>query len=107
MSCTLIDHFDQLVLTQPEKCAYIFIENDITETVTVSYQELQQLTLKVAAYLQKNHFTGKKILLCYSGGIHFIASFLGCLYAGATAVLFPYVETSTQNRQNISKLFSN
>ena len=51
-----------------------------------SYEQLDQRVRAIAAMLQDAGARGERILLLYPPGIEFIAGFLACLYAGATAV---------------------
>ncbi len=57
---------------------------DADETLT--FAELDQAARSVAGYLQKNGAAGQRVLLLYPPVLDFVVGFLGCLYAGATAV---------------------
>ncbi len=52
----------------------------------MTYAELDAAARNVAGYLQKNGATGQRVLLLYPPVLDFVIGFMGCLYAGATAV---------------------
>ncbi|MBB5066042.1 SDR family NAD(P)-dependent oxidoreductase [Granulicella mallensis] len=71
---------------QPDRTAFIALEHGEREIDRVSFSELDLRARSVAAQLQASSKFGERVLLLYPSGIDFIASFLGCLYAGAVAV---------------------
>lgn len=71
-----------------ERTGYIFLNNGETESVRLTYGELDRQARVVAGYLQERHGKGERALLLYTPGIEFIVAFFGCLYAGVIAVPF-------------------
>ncbi|MEA5565925.1 AMP-binding protein [Anabaena sp. UHCC 0399] len=83
---TWIELLSYRAIHQPDKIAYIFLQEGEKETFRLSYQELDTLSRAIASQLQSLELTGERALLLYPPGLEFIAAFLGCLYAGVIAV---------------------
>jgi acyl-CoA synthetase (AMP-forming)/AMP-acid ligase II/acyl carrier protein len=63
------------------------VSGDVTgDYIEWTYEQLDQRARAIAAMLQDAGAQGERVLLLYPPGIEFIAGFLACLYAGATAV---------------------
>jgi len=87
---TLVELLRYRAFHQPDQLAYTFLLDGETETVRLSYGELDQQARAIAAKLQSLEGTGSRALLLYPPGLEFIAAFFGCLYAGVVAVpLYP------------------
>ena len=71
---------------QPDKLAYIFLQDGETESGSLTYGELDKRARAIAASLQSLGASGERALLLYRPGLEFIAAFLGCLSAGVVAV---------------------
>ncbi|MEM9949765.1 MAG: AMP-binding protein, partial [Cyanobacteria bacterium P01_D01_bin.36] len=88
---------------QPEKTAYIFLENGETEQARLTYADLHQqasalaerLRAQLSAQNTSEENTSEKTpsnahparaLLLYPSGLEFIVAFFGCLYARIIAV---------------------
>ena len=69
---------------QPEKSAYIFLENGEIETANLTYGDLDKKARAIANHIQ--NLSGERALLVYPSGLEFINAFIGCLYAGVIAV---------------------
>ena len=89
----LVDLLKFRATQQPQKTAYIFLENGETEQARLTYGELNRQAEEIAVYLRsqisKNDSTpehGPRALLLYPAGLDFITAFFGCLYAGIIAV---------------------
>ena len=82
----LVDILCYRALTQPCKTGFTFLSDGTSEEHKLSYQELDQQSRAIAAYLQSLVASGERALLLYQPGLEFIASFFGCLYAGVVAV---------------------
>ena len=82
----LVDLLRQRAQNQPDRTAYIFLEDGETETGSFTYRELDQQAQAIAARLQSLVAPGERALLLYPSGLKFIAAFFGCLYAGIVAV---------------------
>ncbi|NJO97108.1 MAG: AMP-binding protein [Pleurocapsa sp. CRU_1_2] len=83
---SFLDILSYRALHQPNKIAYTFLQDGETETARLTYQELDKQARSIAAYLQSVTTKGERALLLYPPGLDFIATFLGCLYAGVVAV---------------------
>lgn len=82
----LVECLRQKAQNQPDKTAYIFLENGETETGSLTYRELDRQAQAIAATLQSLVAPGERALMLYPSGLEFIAAFFGCLYAGVVAV---------------------
>ncbi|MBU7583098.1 MAG: fatty acyl-AMP ligase [Nostoc sp. TH1S01] len=99
-STSLIEILNYRVQYQPDKPAYIFLQNGETESGSLTYGELDRQARVIAAYLQS--WQGERVLLLYPSGLEFIAAFFGCLYAGVVAVpVYP-----PRRNQKLSRLLS-
>jgi acyl-CoA synthetase (AMP-forming)/AMP-acid ligase II len=74
--------------TQSQQTGYLFLRdnNPEKELEQLSYAQLDQKSRAIAAVLQTSGEPGQRVLLLHQPGLDFIASFFGCLYAGAIAV---------------------
>nr|AXN93619.1 PuwI [Symplocastrum muelleri NIVA-CYA 644] len=85
---------------QPSRLAFTFLQDGETESSSLTYQELEQQALAIAAQLQSLVAPGDRALLLYPAGLEFISAFFGCLYAGVVAVpAYP-----PRRNQNLSRL---
>ena len=85
---------------QPDKQAYIFLQNGETELGSLSYGELDRQARAIASHLQQ--WQGERALLLYPSGLEFISAFFGCLYAGILAVpVYP-----PRRNQKLSRLLN-
>lgn len=71
---------------QPDRDAFTFLLNGETQQATLTYQELDRRSRRIAAQLQANGLSGERALLLYPAGLDFLIAFFGCLYAGVVAV---------------------
>ncbi len=84
---TLVDLLHYRAIDQPNKQAFIFLQDGETESSSVTYQELELRSRAIAAQLQLNGIAkGDRALLLFPPGLDFITAFFGCLYAGVIAV---------------------
>ncbi|MEH2381693.1 MAG: fatty acyl-AMP ligase [Nostoc sp.] len=84
---TLVDILRYRALYQPNKLAYTFLVDGDTESVSLTYKELEQKAQAIAVRLQDQlKVPGSRVLLLFPPGLDFIAAFFGCLYAGCVAV---------------------
>jgi acyl-CoA synthetase (AMP-forming)/AMP-acid ligase II len=70
---------------QPDKKAYIFLQDSDQELGCLTYQQLDEQARAIAAQLQNLNLKGERVLLLYPQGLEVIAAFYGCLYAGVIA----------------------
>lgn len=83
---TLLDLLRMRANCQADRLAYRFVHDDDTNTVTITYGELDRRARAVGAWLETHGARGERALLLYPAGLDYIAAFFGCLYAGVTAV---------------------
>ncbi|MBE0684226.1 MAG: amino acid adenylation domain-containing protein [Anaerolineales bacterium] len=66
--------------------AFRFFLDDESQDITINYVELDRQARAIGAWLESFGAKGERALLLYSPGLDYIAAFMGCLYAGVTAV---------------------
>ncbi|MGB4852716.1 MAG: beta-ketoacyl synthase N-terminal-like domain-containing protein, partial [Ignavibacteria bacterium] len=71
---------------QPDKTAFVFLEEGEREGGSFSYKELDIRAKSIAARLQSLNLKGERALLIYESGLEYLDSFFGCLYAGVISV---------------------
>ncbi|NNH68337.1 fatty acyl-AMP ligase [Nocardia uniformis] len=76
----------QRAATEPDRTAYIFLDDHGAETAVLSYGELHARALAVAAELGSRCAPGDRALLVFPQCPEFIVAYFGCLYAGMLAV---------------------
>ncbi|MTD58231.1 fatty acyl-AMP ligase [Amycolatopsis pithecellobii] len=70
----------------PDRCAYVFVNENGDETARLTYGELHTRALAVAARLARDCAPGDRALLVFPQCLDFIVAYFGCLYAQVTAV---------------------
>jgi acyl-CoA synthetase (AMP-forming)/AMP-acid ligase II len=99
-SSSLVAILWQRAKNQPDRSAYIFLQNGETESGRLTYGELDRQARAIASHLQQ--WRGERALLLYPSGLEFITAFFGCLYAGVIAVpVYP-----PRRSQKLSRLLS-
>ncbi|MDZ7963742.1 MAG: fatty acyl-AMP ligase [Nostoc sp. DedSLP03] len=84
---TFLDILQYRAIHQSEQIAYTFLINGETESVSLTYQELERKAQAIAVQLQDRvKVPGSRVLLLFPPGLDFITAFFGCLYAGFVAV---------------------
>ncbi|RQH22341.1 fatty acyl-AMP ligase [Okeania hirsuta] len=83
---TLVDLLQNRAIENPKQIAYTFLVDGETDTISFTYQQLEQHSRAIAAYLQSVCPPGERALLIYQPGLEYISAFFGCLYAGIIAV---------------------
>ncbi len=83
---TLVELLIDRGIHQPDQTAYQFLVDGETETVSLTYSQLNQQAKAIAANLQSHCCPGDRALLLYQPGLEYISAFFGCLYAGVIAV---------------------
>ncbi len=85
---TIVDILLDKSINQPHHNAYTFLADGENESGSCTYQELDLQARAIAVQLLTKVKPGDRALLVYpyTAGLEFIASFLGCLYAGVIAV---------------------
>jgi 1-acyl-sn-glycerol-3-phosphate acyltransferase len=87
----------------PNRIAFRFLRDGEAECDSLTFQQLDQAALSIAAHLQATVQTGDRALLLYPSGLEFIAAFFGCLYAGVIAVP-AYPPRANQNLQRLQAI---
>lgn len=85
-AATLIEVLKGRAIHQPHQVAYTFLVDGETETINLTYQELEHKARKIAAYLQSIYKPGDRILLLYQPSLDYITAFFGCLYAAMVPI---------------------
>ena len=91
---------------RPYQTAYTFLADGEHESGSITYQDLDLQAKAIAVQLLTKVKPGDRALLVYpyTAGLEFIASFLGCLYAGVIAVTdYPrqHIKSLTQYQNRI------
>jgi acyl-CoA synthetase (AMP-forming)/AMP-acid ligase II len=88
---------------QPERVAYIFLEDGESTEASLSYAELDCQARRIAAAILEVAGPGERALLLYPTGLDFISAFFGCLYAGVIPVP-AYPPTPARGHERLSKI---
>ncbi|WP_046317455.1 type I polyketide synthase [Mycobacterium sp. UM_Kg1] len=84
---TLVDLLTQRAQQRGDQLAFSFSrDGDEHEVSRITYRELDRRARQIAVDLHGNGATGERVLVLCPPGLDFIASFFGCLYAGAIAI---------------------
>jgi len=83
---TLVELLRSRAEENPDRVAFRFLQDDDSDTLTINYAELDRRARAIGAWLESYGAKGERALLLYSPGLDYIAAFMGCLYAGVTAV---------------------
>lgn len=82
----LVDLLIYRAQKQPEKTAFVFLEDGEKETGKFTYKALDLRAKSIAESLQLKNLYGERALLIYESGLEYLDSFFGCLYAGVISV---------------------
>ena len=85
-SKTLVELLRSRADNQPDKIAFVFLEEGEREGGSFTYKELDIRAKSIAAKLQSMNLKGERALLIYESGLEYLDSFFGCLYAGMISV---------------------
>ncbi|MGM7723802.1 fatty acyl-AMP ligase [Metabacillus sp. Hm71] len=99
---SLIDLLNSNAKKHPHKIAFKYLIGEEDE-ISLSYKQLVVDSKRIAAYLQKEGFSGKQALIMYPPGLEYVKAFLGCLYAGVIAVPV-YPPTLSRNMDRIRSI---
>ena len=83
---TFVDILRDRAQVSSDKIAYRFLVDGDKQELTLTYGQLHQRALAIAARLKAEAKPGDRALLLYPQGLEFICAFFGCLYAGVIAV---------------------
>ena len=99
---SLVEILQQRIVEQPDKTAYIFLQDGESASGQMTYRELDREARKIALYCQSIIAVGERALLLYPPGLEFVAAFFGCLYAGIVAIpVYP-----PKRNQKLSRLLT-
>jgi len=83
-TATLVDFLENWAQSQPERVLYRFLPDGEGSPEIRTYAAMTERARAIASHLQ--HCRGERALLLFHSGLEFLEAFLGCLYAGVTAV---------------------
>lgn len=83
---TIVDVLRRRAELTPHKRVFLFLEKGENEIASLTFAELDRKARAIGSRLAKLGARGKRVLLPHPPGLDFVASFFGCLYAGAIAV---------------------
>lgn len=84
--CNVVDVAQDRAAHQPNHIAYTFLKDGEEEASSLTYHQLDLRARACAAHFKELGLTGERALLLLPSGPEFVEAFLGCLYAGVTAV---------------------
>lgn len=83
---SLLDLMRQRALSQPQRCAFIYLHEGENEAARLTFGELDQQARVLGGLLQSMKVKGERALLIYPAGPEFAAAFFGCIYGEVIAV---------------------
>lgn len=100
---SLVELLCYRALKEPDKTAFIFLQDGEEEVSRLTYKELDRQARAIGGYLQSLCTIGDRVLLLYPQGLEFVSAFFGCLYAGVVAVP---VNLPRSNGRSVNRLES-
>lgn len=85
-STNFVDRLAYWARHQGDEAAFLFLPEGEGQQLQITYAQLHQRAVAIAARLQAMNLRGERALLLYPPGLEFIAGLMGCLYAGVVAV---------------------
>lgn len=89
---TLMDMCLNRAETEPARRTFVFLEDGLTESDSLTLAQLDRRAKAIATRLSKFAPAGSRALLAYPPGLEFLSAFVGCLYAGVIAVPIAPIE---------------
>jgi len=83
---TLVSILRSRANRNPDRRVFTFLERGEREQASLTFGGLDRRARAIANRLTSLQAKGERVVLLYPPGLEFIASFFGCLYAGAIAV---------------------
>ena len=83
---TLLDLLMAQAERHPDRVAFRYCPDGVAEEARLTYAELDRRARALAARLQRDGATGRRVLIFCHPGLDSIVGFFGCFYAGAVAV---------------------
>ncbi|MEX0818306.1 MAG: aminotransferase class I/II-fold pyridoxal phosphate-dependent enzyme [Pirellulaceae bacterium] len=81
----LVDSLRYWTEQTPDSTAFYFTDGE-GEEIRLSYKSLDRRARAIGSHLVSLGLRGERVLLLYPPGLDFVSGFMGCLYAGATAI---------------------
>ena len=81
----LVDSLRYWTEQTPQATAFYFSDGE-DEEIRLSYEGLDQRARAIGSHLVSRGLRGERVMLLYPPGLDFVTGFMGCLYAGATAI---------------------
>jgi acyl-CoA synthetase (AMP-forming)/AMP-acid ligase II len=85
-AATLVDILQTRAMEKPHQTIYNFLVDGESESVSLTYGQLEQKAKAIAARLQSVCAPQDRVLLLFPAGLDYITAFFGCLYAGVIAI---------------------
>ena len=83
---TLVELLDHRADRQGDDVVFRFVSGDGTEESSLTFRDLRARAHAIASGLRAHAEPGDRVVLLVPPGLDYVASFFGCLYAGAVAV---------------------
>jgi amino acid adenylation domain-containing protein len=83
---TFVEVLRRQAAENPHRIAYTFLSERGLEGQDLTFAELEQKALAIAAFLESQGLQGERVLLLLPSGLDYICAFFGCLYAGVIAI---------------------
>ena len=83
---SLVDLLEYRAYRQPSHAVFRFISSEGRDEEALTFSTLQRRARAIAAHLADHVVPGDRVVLLVPPGLEYVASFFGCLYAGAVAV---------------------
>jgi len=83
---TLVELLEYRAERQGDDVVFRFVSGDGSEEGSLTFRELRARARSIAAGLRSHADPGDRVVLLVPPGLDYVASFFGCLYAGAVAV---------------------
>ena len=83
---SLVELLEYRAERQGDDVVFRFVSGDGTEEASLTFRELRARATAIAAGLRAHADPGDRVVLLVPPGLDYVASFFGCLYAGAVAV---------------------
>ncbi|PIB44648.1 non-ribosomal peptide synthetase [Pseudomonas sp. 2822-15] len=104
---TLVQSLQHRAAQTPDQVALRFLAESATDSVVLSYRDLDQRARTIAAALQANAALGDRAVLLFPSGPDYVAAFFGCLYAGVIAVpAYPPESTKRHHQERLLSIIS-
>ncbi|MBC8356832.1 MAG: aminotransferase class I/II-fold pyridoxal phosphate-dependent enzyme [Planctomycetes bacterium] len=84
-STNLVDSLRYWTEQTPDSTAFYSSDGE-GEELRLTYETLDRRARAIGSYLVSEGMRGERVLLMYPPGLEFVSGFMGCLYAGATAI---------------------